>query len=166
MNHNWEKYFDTSSEYWEKLQKLYKENDHFPKIVVSKRNLHHKFLRSFSKLEGTEIDNDEDNLVSLTEGEHFLAHYYIWKCTKKGYKNRTALPVNLMFKKSFKYLTDETVEKIVRDWKNVEINKGKNNPMFGKHHINPSKCKSNGFKDKKHSKESKKKMSEKARKGR
>ena len=63
MEHNWDKYFDTASAYWKDLQELYRVNDKYPKIVVSNRNLHHKFMRSFSKLEGTPIDNDNDNLM-------------------------------------------------------------------------------------------------------
>ncbi|MBQ2204368.1 MAG: hypothetical protein II411_00560, partial [Lachnospiraceae bacterium] len=80
MQHDWGKYFDTESDYWKKIQEIYKENDNFPRVVVKGRNLHHKFLRAFSKLEGTEIDNDKENLVSLSEGDHFLVHYYLWKC--------------------------------------------------------------------------------------
>jgi len=116
MQHNWEKYFDTESDYWEKIQKIYKENDKYPKVVVSGRNLHHKFPRSFSKLEGVEIDNDKENLVSLLEGDHFLVHYYLWKCTKTGYKRRTGIPVRFMYKKAAKYLTDEIAELITREW--------------------------------------------------
>ena len=121
MEHNWDLYFDTGSEYWKKIQKIYEENDYYPKVIVSGRNLHHKFMRSFSRLEGTEIDNDKDNLVSLSLGDHFLVHYYLWKCTKKGYKRRTSVPVHFMFKKSMKFLTDETIEQIAKDWKNLDI---------------------------------------------
>ena len=116
MEHNWDLYFDTSSEYWDKLQKIYEENDHYPKVVVSDRNLHHKFMKSFSRLEGTEIDNDKDNLVSLSLGDHFLVHWLLWKCTKKGYKTRTVNAVRLMYRKSLAYLTLETVEMIAKDW--------------------------------------------------
>ena len=117
MQHDWGKYFDTESDYWEKIQKIYKENDNFPKVVVSGRNLHHKFLRTFSRLEGAEIDNDKENLVSLSEGDHFLVHYYLWKCTKTGYRSRTALPVRFMYKKAAKCLTDEIAELIAKEWK-------------------------------------------------
>ena len=136
MNHKWENYFDTESEYWKKIQKIYEENDNYPKVVVKNRNLHHKFMKSFSRLEGTETDNDKDNLVSLSEGDHFLVHYYLWKCTKIGFKNRTALPVRFMYKKAAKYITDEIAETIAKEWT----------------------CK--GYKGYKHSDESKKKMSE------
>ena len=123
MEHNWDKYFDTTSEYWQKIQKIYEENDHFPKIIVSGRNLHHKFMRSFSRLEGTEVDNDKDNLVSLSEGDHFLVHWLLWKCTLKGYRTRTVNAVRLMYRKSLKYLSLETVEMVAKDWQVINHRK-------------------------------------------
>lgn len=133
MNHNWEKYFETSSEYWEKIQKIYEENDNYPKIVVHGRNLHHKFLKSFSRLEGTEIDNDKDNLVSLSEGDHFLVHYYLWKCTKQGFRRQTGLPVRFMYKKASKYLTDEIAELIAKEWtcKGIKLSEETRKKMKG-----------------------------------
>lgn len=118
MEHKWENYFDTESEYWKKVQEIYKENDYFPKVVVSGRNLHHKFMRSFSKLEGTEIDNDKDNLVSLSLPDHLRVHFYLYKCTKVGFRNRTAAPVKFMIKRSLSYITDETIEQTIKDWDN------------------------------------------------
>lgn len=116
MQHDWEKYFDTETEYWEKIQKIYQENEEYPKVIVSGRNLHHKFLRSFSRLEKTEIDNDLDNLVSLSEGDHFLVHYYLWKCTKQGFRRQTGFPVRFMYKKASKYLNDDIAEMIAKEW--------------------------------------------------
>ena len=116
MEHNWGAYFDTESEYWSKLQKIYKENDDFPKVVVSDRNLHHKFMRSFSKLEGTPVDNDKDNLVSLSLPDHLRVHFYLWKCTKTGFRNRTAAPVRFMLKKALSHVTEKTIEQIIEDW--------------------------------------------------
>ena len=116
MIHNWENYFDTSSEYWKKVEKIYEENESFPKKVVKERNLHHKFPRSFSKKDGAEIDNDEDNLVSLSLADHFRVHYYLWKSAKKGYRSMMARAFTLMRKKAVVYATDETIEQIARDY--------------------------------------------------
>lgn len=134
MQHDWNKYFDTESEYWIKIQKIYDENEKYPKIIVSGRNLHHKFPRSFSKKDGVDIDNDDDNLVSLSLASHFLAHYYLWKCCKKGYRNLMALAFQYMRKKAIKYASDETIEALAKDYENImkdaaeyvsKINKGK-----------------------------------------
>lgn len=116
MNHNWENYFDTESEYWKKLKKIYEENESFPKKVVKERNLHHKFPRSFSKKDGVDIDNDEDNLVSLSLADHFRVHYYLWKCSKKGYRGMMAKAFIFMRKKMVAYASDETIEQLAKDY--------------------------------------------------
>ena len=116
MEHNWENYFDISSEYWKKVEKIYEENESFPKKVVKERNLHHKFPRSFSKKDGVGVDNDEDNLVSLSLADHFRVHYYLWKSAKKGYRGPMARAFTLMRKKAVIYATDETIEQIARDY--------------------------------------------------
>ena len=138
MQHNWEKYFDTTSEYWQKIQKIYEDNDHYPKTIVKGRNLHHKFLRSFSKLEGTEIDNDKENLVSLSEGDHFLVHYYMWKCCfAVHFKRCCSNAFKWMVKKSLKYITDDAVEELAKSWTMKTLN-----PKFttkGFHHSQDSK---------------------------
>ena len=120
MEHKWDKYFDTTSECWIKLQALYAANEHFPKKVIKGRNLHHKFLRSWSKKDGVDIDNDDDNLVSLSEGDHFLAHFYIWKSANKGYRASAALAVRMMYRKSFKYITAGIAEDIAKVWEKKE----------------------------------------------
>lgn len=121
MEHKWEDYFDIESEYWEKVQKIYKENDNYPKVVVKNRNLHHKFLRSFSKKDGTEIDNDKDNLVSLDLADHYLVHYYLWKCTKTGYRRQTATAFRLMNRKAQKYISDDIVEALAQEYKKALV---------------------------------------------
>ena len=191
MNHKWENYFDTESEYWKKIQKIYEENDHFPKVVVKNRNLHHKFPKSFSKKDGVDVDNDEDNLVSLSLADHFRVHYYLWKSAKKGYRGLMAKAFVFMRKRVVIYASDETIEQLAKDYeaamkeaaeviskankgkkfseehkkKIAESLKGENNPMYGKHPSEEAKKKiSKANKGKKRSDEAKKKMS-KAKKG-
>ena len=130
MTHNWENYFDISSEYFKKVERIYEDSESFPKKVVKDRNLHHKFPRSFSKKDGAEIDNDDDNLVSLSLADHFRVHYYLWKCTKKGYRGMMAKAFIFMRKKAVIYASDETIEQIAKDYENAmkeaaEANKGK-----------------------------------------
>lgn len=190
MIHNWENYFDISSEYWKKLKRVYEENESFPKKVVKDRNLHHKFPRSFSKKDGVAVDNDEDNLVSLSLADHFRVHYYLWKCSKKGYRGLMAKAFVFMRKKMVVYASDETIEQIARDYENAmkeaseamkgkkfteehkkkisEAQKGEKNPFYGKKHSEESKKKiseahkgeKNSFYGKKHSVETRKKLSE------
>ena len=189
MEHNWENYFDTSSEYWKKVEKIYEENESFPKKVVKDRNLHHKFPRSFSKKDGVDIDNDADNLVSISLADHFRVHYYLWKCSKVGYRGLMAIAFVFMRKKMVKYASDETIEQLARDYENImkeaaeaiskekkgkhlseetrrklsEARKGKytgeKHSMYGKHHSDESKKKMSEA-HKNMSEETKKKMSE------
>lgn len=178
MEHNWSEYFDTESEYWKKVEKIYKESDYFPKVVVKNRNLHHKFPRSFSKKDGTPVDNDKDNLVSLSLADHFLVHYYLWKCcNKKGYRGMMARAFQFMRKKAVIYCTDETVEIIAKDYadamKDLEVSqetkkkisealKGKNLSEETRQKI--SEHSTHFWKGKTLSEETKKKMSD-AKKG-
>ena len=177
MIHNWENYFDISSKYWKKVEKIYEENESFPKKVVKERNLHHKFPRSFSKKDGVDIDNDEDNLVSLSLADHFRVHYYLWKCAKKGYRGMMALAFTLMRKKMVAYASDETIEQLAKDYEEAmkeaaEANKGKPSPNKGKHPSKETRKKiseakkgkhtgsDNPFYGKRHSEETRRKISE------
>lgn len=181
MIHNWENYFDISSEYWKKVEKIYEENESFPKKVVKERNLHHKFPRSFSKKDGVDIDNDEDNLVSLSLADHFRVHYYLWKCSKKGYRGMMAKAFVFMRKKMVKYASDETIEQLAKDYEEAmreaaeatsKAMKGEKHPMYGKHLSEETRRKiseaENGkrtgekhpFYGKHHSEKTKKKISE------
>ena len=159
MKHNWENYFDISYEYWKKVEKIYEESESFPKKVVKDRNLHHKFPRSFSKKDGVDIDNDNDNLVSLSLADHFRVHYYLWKCTLKGYRSMMARAFTFMRKKAVVYATDETIEQIARDYENAM--KEAAEAMKGKHFSEEHKKKlSEAKKGKQFSEEHKKKLSE------
>ena len=171
MKHKWENYFDTCSEYWKKVEKIYEENESFPKKVVKYRNLHHKFPRSFSKKDGVDIDNDEDNLVSISLADHFRVHYYLWKCAKKGYRGMMAKAFIFMRKKAVIYASDETIEQLAKDYEEAmkeaaEANKG-NKYNLGKHRSEETKKKMSDAKKgnkynlgKHRSEETKKKLSE------
>lgn len=146
MLHNWENYFDISSEYWQKVQRIYNESEHFPKIVVKERNLHHKFPRSFSKKDGVEIDNDLDNLVSLSLSDHFLVHYYLWKCANKGYRGMMALAFSFMRKKMVKYASEETIEQLAKDYEAVMKDVSKMHSIVGKRVTSSEKWKNSMLK--------------------
>ena len=185
MKHNWENYFDISSEYWKKVEKIYEDSESFPKKVVKDRNLHHKFPRSFSKKDGAGIDNDEDNLVSLSLADHFRVHYYLWKSAKKGYRAMMAKAFVLMRKRVVVYASDETIEQLAKDYEEAmkeaaeatsKANKGKKLSKETRRRMSEAKknmsletkkkmsearkSKNNPFYGKHHSDESKKKLRE------
>ena len=163
MIHNWENYFDISSEYWKKAERIYEENESFPKKVVKDRNLHHKFPRSFSKRDGVDVDNDEDNLVSLSLADHFRVHYYLWKCAKKGYRGMMAKAFIFMRKKAVIYASDETIEQLAKDYEEAmkEAAEASSKAMKGKHPSEETKNKiSEAMKGKPRSAETRKKLSE------
>ena len=117
------KYMDTDSPFYQKLLELYDINDDYPKKVVQGRNLHHKKLRSWSKRDKEEVDNSNENLVSLSNADHILAHYYIWKCSKTPYKASAACAWWFMCKVLIKWgLDDSTVEEMIHNYQqDIEV---------------------------------------------
>ena len=73
MIHDFSICFDTNSEYWQRVLDIFAKNEKYEKKIVSNRNLHHKFPRSFSKMLGEPVDNDKDNLISLSLADHFFS---------------------------------------------------------------------------------------------
>lgn len=116
MTHDFSLVFDTDNPLWQRVLEIYELNEKYPKKVVSNRNLHHKFPRSFSKKLNEEVDNDKDNLISLSLADHFLIHYYYYKLAKKGYRQSMATAFTLMARKSIKYMTPDTAEMIAKDY--------------------------------------------------
>ena len=128
MNHDFSLVFETDNEYWKRVLDIFERNEQYPKKIVKGRNLHHKFPRSFSKKLGEEVDNDKDNLISLSLADHFLVHYYYYKLAKKGYRQSMATAFTFMAKKSIKYMSPDTAEMIAKDYEEAthEVwNKGK-----------------------------------------
>lgn len=116
MIHDYSEVFDTDNELWQRVLEIYAKNEKYEKKIVSGRNLHHKFPRSFSKKLGEPVDNDKDNLISLSLADHFLVHYYYYKLTKKGYRQSMATAFTFMAKKSIKYMSPDTAEMIAKDY--------------------------------------------------
>ena len=114
--HDYSKVFDTDNELWQRVLEIYEANEKLPKKIVSGRNLHHKFPRSFSKKLCEDVDNDKDNLVSLSLSDHFLIHYYYYKLARTGYKQSMAMAFSLMAKKQLKYISAETAESMAKDY--------------------------------------------------
>lgn len=116
MTHDFSSVFDTDNPLWQRVLEIFDKNEKYPKKIVSNRNLHHKFPRSFSKKLGEEVDNDKDNLISLSLADHFLVHYYYYKLAKKGYKQAMALAFRFMARKGLKYMSPEVAEALAKDY--------------------------------------------------
>ena len=116
MKHDYSEVFETDNALWNRVLEIYERNEKYEKKVVSNRNLHHKFPRSFSKKLGQPIDNDKDNLISLSLADHFLVHYYYYLLAKKGFKQSMATAFTFMAKKGLKFMTPETAEAMAEDY--------------------------------------------------
>ena len=116
MQHDFSTVFDTDNELWQRVLDIFAKNEKYEKKVVSNRNLHHKFPRSFSKMLNEPVDNDKDNLISLSLADHFLVHYYYYLLAKKGFRQRMATAFTFMAKKGLKFMTPDTAEAMARDY--------------------------------------------------
>lgn len=156
------KYVDTESPLYDKLLRLYDENKDFPLENTKGRNVHHIVLRSWSRIDGEEIDNTEENLVSLTAADHILAHFYIWKISKSPYRRSAASAWYFMSRTLLKFGIDENTIICLIDKYNEEIKLCYEE--YRKHMSETHKGKPSHNKGKKMSEEQKKKLS-KAHKG-
>ena len=116
MQHNFDEVFDTTSPYWQKVLDIFAKNEKYEKKVVSNRNLHHKFPRSFSKKLGEPVDNDKDNLISLSVADHFLVHYYYYLLARTGFRQPMATAFTFMAKKGIKFINPTTAEAMAEDY--------------------------------------------------
>lgn len=124
MQHDFSIVFDTDNEYWQRVLDIFAANESYPKKIVSNRNLHHKFPKSFSKILGEQVDNDKENLISLSHADHFLVHYYYYLLAKKGFRQPMALAFRMMTRKCIKYITPDTAEEMANDYEEaVEISR-------------------------------------------
>lgn len=143
MQHDFSIVFETDNPYWQRVLDIFEKNEKFPKKIVKNRNLHHKFPRSFSKILGEPVDNDKDNLISLSLADHFLVHYYYYLLAKKGYRQSMALAFNLMAKKGLKFITPETAEAMAKDYEEARAiaNQHIADTHKGLHHTEEAKAK-------------------------
>lgn len=121
MQHDFSIVFDTENPLWNRVLEIFEKNEKYEKKVVSNRNLHHKFPRSFSKKIGEPVDNDKDNLISLSLAEHFLVHYYYYLLARKGFKQPMSVAFRLMARQCMKYVTPETAESMAKDYEDAVV---------------------------------------------
>lgn len=79
-----EDYFDVESEYFKEYMKIVQDNCDKPRTRTSGRQLHHIIPKSFFKKKGEEVDNSKENLISLSQAEHWLCHWLIYQCALTG----------------------------------------------------------------------------------
>lgn len=98
---------DVTSVQYTNMIAIINNNSNVKKVITVGRNLHHIIPRFYFKKNKLEVINDEWNLVSLSLGDHFLVHYYLWQCCKTEYKGKASLPVMFIIKancgKIYKY---------------------------------------------------------------
>lgn len=124
MQHDFSIVFDTDNEYWQRLLDIFAANESYLKKKTKGRELHHKFPRSFSKKLGEEVDNSDENLISLTLADHFRVHYYYYLLANKGFRQPMALAFRMMARKCIKYITPDTAEEMANDYEEaVEISR-------------------------------------------
>lgn len=168
MTHDFSIVFDTESEYWQRVLAIFAANETFPKKKTKGRELHHKFPRSFSKKLGEDIDNTEENLISLSPADHFRVHYYYYLLSNKGYRQPMALAFQLMVRSPSKHISPATMEEMAFDYEELrrEANVARHAAMKKWYENNPEavKTKIEHFKETVNTEESKQKRS-KAMKG-
>ena len=108
MEHDFSKVFDTDNPMWQEVLAIFESAKDFPTKVTTGRELHHKFPRCFSKILKETIDNDNDNLVSLTPSQHCMVHYYYFKLSTGEFKSRMAHALKFIIGKYDKNLSDYT----------------------------------------------------------
>ncbi len=119
MKHDFSIVFETDNELWQRVLEIFEINEKYPKKKTKGRELHHKFPRSFSKKLSEEVDNEADNLISLTPSDHFRVHYYYYLLAKKGFRQSMALAFQLMLRAPSKQISPATMEEMALDYEEL-----------------------------------------------
>lgn len=88
--------FDETNEYYTKLLDLINSAFDRQKIKESGFEIHHIVPRSFFKKKGIPVDDSFYNKVKFTCEEHYMAHYYCYKCAKPIIKRSMVFALHLM----------------------------------------------------------------------
>lgn len=89
--------FNTESEYFDRMMTII---DSARKLNIAHsdgNHAHHIIPRSYFNKYNKEVDNSERNLVVLTPQQHFIVHYYAWKCAHKVMKTSMAYAFRMMY---------------------------------------------------------------------
>ena len=98
--------FDTSSDAFKKMMAIISTAKEC-KLDPEGNHRHHIVPRSYFNKFGKEVDNSENNLVTLTPAEHFIVHYYAWKAARKVMKTSMAYAFRLMYRLAGKTIEEQ-----------------------------------------------------------
>ena len=145
MEHDFSKVFDTDNPMWQEVLAIFESAKDFPTKITAGRELHHKFPRCFSKLLKETVDNDRDNLISLTPSQHCMVHYYYFKLSTGEFKARMAHALKFVIGRHDIQLSDYTEEQAKELSESYEMakkiaNKHQSDSMKGKKK-SPEHCK-------------------------
>ena len=112
MTHDFSIVFDTESEYWQRVLDIFAANETYQKKKTKGRE-------SFSKKLGEDVDNTEENLISLSPADHFRVHYYYYLLAHKGYRQPMALAFQLMVRSPSKHISPATMEEMAFDYEEL-----------------------------------------------
>ena len=100
--------FDTSSLEFTKMMTIIK-NSKKMKLGHRGNHDHHIVPRSYYKKYNKPVDNSDKNLVTLTPVEHYIVHYYAWKCANKVMKTSMAYAFRMMYALAGKNVSEQNV---------------------------------------------------------
>lgn len=111
--------FDTNSSYFQKMIKLLGNAKERGLEKEMGYELHHKIPRSFFKKKGLKVV-DNGNLYKLTYEEHFLVHFYAYKCATKYMKSSMCLALMQMKKVCTMNTNDVDTEKLAKIFDSIK----------------------------------------------
>lgn len=92
--------FDINSPAFEEMMKIISEQKKlFGSEKLRGNEVHHIVPRAYYNKLNYNIDNSEENLVSLETRYHFQVHYYAWKCAKPLMVRSLCYAFQMMFNK-------------------------------------------------------------------
>ena len=122
--------FDINSEYFEKMINILENAKSRPLIKEVGYELHHKIPRSFFK-KTKKIVIDKNNLYKLTYSEHFMVHYFAYKCATKLMKSSMSLAMIQMKRVCVKNTTEYDTELLSRIFESIKYELYTNKRMEG-----------------------------------
>ena len=112
------------NEYLDKYCDLISVN-FFNKKKKFKTQSHHIIPTHYFKKNNLDVDNSSLNKVNLLHYQHFMAHYYLYKCSVNEYKYFNAIAVqfvlnNSKYKNNIDKLSDDEIIKVGDEYQEIQ----------------------------------------------